>query len=63
MDLVDPDLCIDFRSFVFLRDCQAGVVKLVDAADSKSAGLLSPCRFDSGPRHIYAPFGAFVIEV
>ena len=30
----------------------AGVAKLVDARDLKSLGLLSPCRFDSGPRHI-----------
>ena len=29
----------------------ARVVKLVDTADLKSAGLSGPCRFDSGPGH------------
>ena len=29
----------------------AGVVKLVDALDSKSSGAHTPCRFDSGLRH------------
>jgi hypothetical protein len=29
----------------------AGVVKLVDALDSKSSGAYTPCRFDSGLRH------------
>ena len=30
----------------------AGVVKLVDAPDSKSGGAKTPCRFDSGLRHL-----------
>jgi hypothetical protein len=30
----------------------AGVVKLVDAPDSKSGGVHPPCRFDSDLRHI-----------
>jgi hypothetical protein len=38
------------RSFSYIESC-AGVVKLVDARDSKSRGASTPCRFDSDLRH------------
>jgi hypothetical protein len=41
------DICSNF-SYIGL--C-AGVVKLVDARDSKSRGASTPCRFDSDLRH------------
>ena len=30
----------------------AGVAELADAQDLKSCGGYTPCRFDSGPRHL-----------
>ena len=40
-------------SFSYIESC-AGVVKLVDARDSKSRGASTPCRFDSDLRHQYS---------
>ncbi len=37
-------------NFLYIVTC-AGVVKLVDARDSKSRGASTPCRFDSDLRH------------
>ena len=37
-------------NFLYSGTC-AGVVKLVDARDSKSRGASTPCRFDSDLRH------------
>jgi hypothetical protein len=37
-------------NFLYIVIC-AGVVKLVDARDSKSRGASTPCRFDSDLRH------------
>ncbi len=37
-------------AFSYSKFC-AGVVKLVDARDSKSRGASTPCRFDSDLRH------------
>jgi hypothetical protein len=37
-------------NFSYIVTC-AGVVKLVDARDSKSRGASTPCRFDSDLRH------------
>ena len=31
----------------------AGVMELVDIGDLKSPGPISPCRFESGLRHLY----------
>ena len=44
-------LLFDTRgNFFYIVTC-AGVVKLVDARDSKSRGASTPCRFDSDLRH------------
>ena len=42
---------IDMGSSFLYIGCCAGVVKLVDARDSKSRGASTPCRFDSDLRH------------
>jgi hypothetical protein len=42
---------VDMASSFLYIECCAGVVKLVDARDSKSRGASTPCRFDSDLRH------------
>jgi hypothetical protein len=52
-DNVTTQLLILFDTkdnFFYIVSC-AGVVKLVDARDSKSRGASTPCRFDSDLRH------------
>ena len=48
-----PSLSIlfDTKGNFFYILTYAGVVKLVDARDSKSRGAQTPCRFDSDLRH------------
>ena len=49
----------DRFSYITFR---AGVVKLVDARDSKSRGASTPCRFDSDLRHHRTDKGFRLIE-
>ena len=44
-------LLFDTKGNFLYSGTYAGVVKLVDARDSKSRGASTPCRFDSDLRH------------